>query len=354
MRKIFTSAGVVWYNGGMENKKRVILTGDRPSGNLHIGHYAGSLANRVRLQATGEFEMFVMIADLQALTDHAHDVSKVTTSVEELMLDYLAAGLDPNKMHFVLQSALPALYELPMFYANLVTQARLERNPTVKNEIKTKGYKREVPVGFVNYPISQAADITAFGASLVPVGADQAPMLEQTREIVATFNRLYGDTLVMPEALIPEQARGRLVGIDGAGKMSKSLGNCIYIKDSAEELKRKINQMYTDPNHIKVSDPGRVEGNVVFMYLDAFYPDKKHLADLKTQYRQGGLGDMVLKKLLFECLDGMLAPMRERRAYYEQHMDEVRGYLRDGTKRAREITDEMLARVKHAIGIYQL
>lgn len=338
----------------MKDAKKVILTADRPSGNLHIGHYAGSLSNRVRLQATGEFEMFVMIADLQALTDHAQDVGKVTSSVEELMLDYLAAGLDPQHVHFVLQSALPALYELPMFYANLVTQARLERNPTVKNEIKTKGYKREVPVGFVNYPISQAADITAFGASLVPVGADQAPMLEQTREIVATFNRLYGDTLVMPEALIPEQSRGRLVGIDGAGKMSKSLGNCIYLKDSAEELQRKVNQMYTDPNHIKVSDPGKVEGNVVFMYLDAFYPDKKHLAELKSQYRQGGLGDMVLKKLLFECLNGMLAPMRERRAYYEQHMDEVRGYLRAGTKRAREVTDATLARVKQAIGIYQL
>ena len=338
----------------MKNEKKVILTADRPSGNLHIGHYAGSLANRVRLQSTDEFEMFVMIADLQALTDHAHDVQKVTTSVEELMLDYLAVGLDPQKIHFVLQSAIPALYELPMFYANLVTQARLERNPTVKTEIKTKGYRREVPVGFVNYPISQAADITAFGASLVPVGADQAPMLEQTREIVATFNRMYGETLVMPEALIPEHASGRLVGIDGAGKMSKSLGNCIYIKDSAEELKRKINMMYTDPNHIKVSDPGKVEGNVVFMYLDAFYEDKKHLVDLKAQYRQGGLGDMVLKKLLFECLNGILAPMRERRAYYEQHMDEVRGYLREGTKCARKLTDMTLAEVKRAMGIYQI
>ena len=338
----------------MKEAKKVILTADRPSGNLHIGHYAGSLANRVRLQATGEFEMFVMIADLQALTDHAQNVEKVTSSVEELMLDYLAVGLDPNKIHFVLQSALPALYELPMFYMNLVTQSRLERNPTVKNEIKTKGYRREVPVGFVNYPISQAADITAFGASVVPVGADQAPMLEQTREIVATFNRLYGETLVLPEALIPEQARGRLVGIDGAGKMSKSLGNCIYIKDSAEELQRKVYSMYTDPQHIKVSDPGRVEGNVVFMYLDAFYQDKKHLAELKAQYRQGGLGDMVLKKLLFECLNNLLAPMRERRAYYEQRLDEVRGFLRAGTKRARELTDATLARVKQAMGIYQL
>lgn len=338
----------------MKEAKKVILTADRPSGNLHIGHYAGSLANRVRLQATGEFEMFVMIADLQALTDHAQNVEKVTSSVEELMLDYLAVGLDPNKIHFVLQSALPALYELPMFYMNLVTQSRLERNPTVKNEIKTKGYRREVPVGFVNYPISQAADITAFGASVVPVGADQAPMLEQTREIVATFNRLYGETLVLPEALIPEQARGRLVGIDGAGKMSKSLGNCIYIKDSAEELQRKVYSMYTDPQHIKVSDPGRVEGNVVFMYLDAFYQDKKHLAELKAQYRQGGLGDMVLKKLLFECLNNLLAPMRERRAYYEQRMDEVRGFLRAGTERARELTDATLARVKQAMGIYQL
>lgn len=338
----------------METKKKVILTADRPSGNLHIGHYAGSLANRVRLQATGEFEMFIMIADLQALTDHAQNVSKVTSSVEELMLDYLAVGLDPEKIHFVLQSALPALYELPMFYANLVTQARLERNPTVKNEIKTKGYRREVPVGFVNYPISQAADITAFGASLVPVGADQAPMLEQTREIVTSFNRIYGETLIMPEALIPEHSRGRLVGIDGAGKMSKSLGNCIYLKDSEDELRRKINQMYTDPNHVKVSDPGRVEGNVVFMYLDAFYTDKKHLLELKTQYRQGGLGDVTLKKLLFECLNGILAPMRERRAYYEQYMDDVRGFLKAGTQRAREVTNKMLMQVKQAIGIYQL
>ena len=338
----------------MKAGKKIVLTADRPSGNLHIGHYAGSLANRVRLQNGGEYEMFVMIADLQALTDHANDVQKVTTSVEELMLDYLAVGLDPQKIHFVLQSAIPALYELPMFYANLVTQARLERNPTVKTEIKTKGYRREVPVGFVNYPISQAADITAFGASLVPVGADQAPMLEQTREIVATFNRLYGETLVMPVAMIPEKACGRLVGIDGAGKMSKSLGNCIYIKDSEEELRRKINSMYTDPNHIKVSDPGKVEGNVVFMYLDAFYDDKKHLAELKAQYRQGGLGDVTLKKLLFECLNGILAPMRERRAYYEQHMDEVRSYLRDGTKRALEVTNVTLQNVKHAMGIYQL
>lgn len=345
---------VVWYTIKMKTAKRVILTADRPSGNLHIGHYAGSLANRIRLQATGEFEMFVMIADLQALTDHAQQVDKVTSSVEELMLDYLAVGLDPNKIHFVLQSALPALYELPMFYMNLVTQSRLERNPTVKNEIKTKGYRREVPVGFVNYPISQAADITAFGAAVVPVGADQAPMLEQTREIVATFNRLYGETLVLPEALIPEQARGRLVGIDGAGKMSKSLGNCIYIKDSAEELQRKVYAMYTDPQHIKVSDPGKVEGNVVFMYLDAFYDDKHHLEELKAQYRQGGLGDMVLKKLLFECLNNLLKPMRERRAYYEQRMDEVRGFLRAGTQRARVVTDETLARVKQAMGIYQL
>lgn len=338
----------------MGAEKKIILTADRPSGNLHIGHYAGSLANRLRLQTTGEFEMFVMIADLQALTDHAQNVDKVTSSVEELMLDYLAVGLDPQKIHFVLQSALPALYELPMFYMNLVTQSRLERNPTVKNEIKTKGYRREVPVGFVNYPISQAADITAFGAAVVPVGADQAPMLEQTREIVATFNRLYGETLVLPEALIPEHSRSRLVGIDGAGKMSKSLGNCIYIKDSAEELQRKVYQMYTDPQHIKVSDPGKVEGNVVFMYLDAFYPDKKHLAELKAQYRQGGLGDMVLKKLLFECLNNLLAPMRERRAYYVQRMDEVRGFLRAGTARAREVTDATLARVKQAMGIYQL
>ena len=334
--------------------KQIVLTGDRPSGNLHIGHYVGSLQNRLALQNTGEYEIFILIADLQALTDHAHDPLKVQRAVEEIMIDYLSAGLDPLRVHFVLQSAVPALYELPMFYMNLVSQARLERNPTVKNEIKTKNMGRDVPVGFVNYPISQAADITAFGATLVPVGNDQAPMLEQTREIVTTFNRLYGETLVLPDALLPAKNCGRLVGIDGNGKMSKSLGNCIYLKDSSDELRRKVNQMYTDPNHLKVSDPGQVEGNVVFTYLDAFYPDKAHLQELKDHYRRGGLGDVALKKLLYECLDALLQPMRERRAYYEQHLDEVRNYLRQGTAHAVAVTNATLQKVRRAIGIYTL
>lgn len=369
--KNFYKWRAVWYNTLMKDQKKVVLTGeaplgqscennkvvltgDRPSGNLHIGHYAGSLQARLKLQETGAYEIYILIADLQALTDHAHDPQKVKNAVEEIMLDYLAVGLDPAKVHFVLQSAVPALYQLPMFYMNLVSQARLERNPTVKHEIKTKDLGRDVPVGFVNYPISQAADITAFGTHIVPVGADQAPMLEQTREIVATFNRLYGETLVMPEAVIPDKTLSRLVGIDGNGKMSKSLGNCIYLKDSAAELEQKVRQMYTDPNHLKVSDPGRVEGNVVFTYLDAFYPDKKHLQELKDHYQKGGLGDVALKKILFTCLNDLLAPMRARRAYYAAHLDEVRAYLRQGTAAAIAKTDATLARVRQAIGIYAL
>ena len=334
--------------------KKIVLTGDRPSGNLHIGHYVGSLATRLQLQADGGYEIYILIADLQALTDNAHQPAKVKNAVMELMLDYLAVGLDPQKVHFVLQSAVPALAELPMYYMNLVSQARLERNPTVKNEIKTKGFHKDVPVGFVNYPISQAADITAFGATVVPVGADQAPMLEQTREIVHTFNSLYGATLAMPTALMPDKSCSRLVGIDGSGKMSKSLGNCIYLKDDAATVEQKVRQMYTDPDHVKITDPGKVEGNVVFMYLDAFYADKKHLAELKDHYRRGGLGDVALKKLLAETLNNLLAPMRERRAYYEQHMDAVLGYLREGTQQAIKVTNGTLVRVRDAIGIFQL
>ncbi len=333
---------------------KIVLTGDRPSGNLHIGHYVGSLATRLQLQGDPNYEIYILIADLQALTDNAHQPAKVKNAVMELMLDYLAVGLDPQRVHFVLQSAVPALTELPMYYMNLVSQARLERNPTVKNEIKSKGFHKDVPVGFVNYPISQAADITAFGASVVPVGADQAPMLEQTREIVHTFNQLYGETLVMPTALLPTKACCRLVGVDGNGKMSKSLGNCIYLKDDATTVAQKVWQMYTDPNHVKITDPGQVEGNVVFMYLDAFYSDQKHLAELKDQYRRGGLGDVALKKLLTATLNNLLAPMRERRAYYEQHRDEVLGYLRAGTQHAINITNQTVQRVRNAIGIFQL
>jgi tryptophanyl-tRNA synthetase len=333
--------------------KKIILTADRPSGNLHIGHYVGSLAERIRMQETGEYEIYIMIADLQALTDNANNPEKVRNAVEEILLDYLAVGLNPAKINFVLQSSIPALFELPMYYMNLVTQARLERNPTVKSEIKTK-FGKEVPVGFVNYPISQAADITAFGADFVPVGADQAPMLELTREIVAAFNRLYGETLVMPEAKIPAKECGRLCGTDGSGKMSKSLGNCIYLKDDEKTLKEKIMQMYTDPNHIKITDKGKVEGNVVFTYLDVFAPDKQYVAELKKQYRAGGLGDVKVKMYLYDVLNNLLKPMRERRAVYSQKMDEVRSYLLNGTKKAVTKTNETLKNVRKAIGIYSL
>ncbi len=334
--------------------KKIVLTGDRPSGNLHIGHYIGSLAERIRMQENSENEIYVLIADLQALTDNANNPLKVKQAVEELMLDYLAVGLNPEKINFVLQSSIPALFELPMYYMNIVSQARLERNPTVKSEMKSKGYAKDVPVGFVNYPISQCADITAFGASIVPVGADQIPMLEQTREIVQTFNRMYGETLVLPEAKVANKECSRLVGTDGSGKMSKSLGNCIYIKDDFETLKNKVMSMYTDPNHIKITDPGKVEGNVVFMYLDAFYNNKEHLQELKDSYQKGGLGDVAIKKILLECLDNLLAPMRDRRKIFESKMPEVRNYLKMGTQKAIAKTNETLAKVRNAIGIYQI
>jgi tryptophanyl-tRNA synthetase len=335
-------------------EKKIVLTADRPTGNLHIGHFAGSLQERVRLQDSGEYEIYIMIADLQGLTDNASNPGKIKNAVEEIMLDYLSVGLRPDRVRFVLQSALPALSELTMYYMNLVTQARLERNPTVKTEMKARGYTKNVPVGFMVYPISQAADITAFGAHIVPVGADQAPMLEQCREIAAAFNRIYGETLVIPEAKIPDKECGRLVGIDGAGKMSKSQGNCIYLKDDEKTLKEKVMNMYTDPNHIRVTDPGKVDGNVVFAYLDAFCGDKNLVDDLKKQYRAGGLGDVKIKTMLFEILNDLLKPMRERRAVYEQKMDEVRGYLRDGTRAAIVKTNETLAAVRGAIGIYEV
>jgi tryptophanyl-tRNA synthetase len=344
--------------------KKIILTGDRPTGNLHIGHFVGALKERVRMQNSGEYEIYILIADLQALTDNANNPEKVKTAVEEIMLDYLAVGLDANKVHFVLQSGVPALSELTMYYMNIVTQARLERNPTVKAEIKSKDFGKTVPVGFVVYPISQASDITAFGADIVPVGADQAPMLEQTREIVAAFNRLYGETLVMPEVKIPKnKAQGRLVGTDGAGKMSKSLGNCIFIKDDEKTIKEKVMQMYTDPNHIKITDKGKIDGNVVFTYLNAFaadgdfakyLPEYKNLTELKNHYRRGGLGDVKIKTFLFNILNELLKPMRERRAVYQQKMDEVRDYLRQGTKAAVKITNETLRKVRKAIGIYEV
>jgi tryptophanyl-tRNA synthetase len=334
--------------------KKVVLTGDRPSGDLHIGHLVGSLMERVRMQESDEFEIYILIADLQALTDNANNPQKVKNAVEEIVLDYLAVGLNPDKVNFVLQSSVPALFELPMYYMNIVTQERLERNPTVKAEIKGKNFAKHVPVGFVNYPISQAADITAFGTHIVPVGADQAPMLEQTREIVTAFNRLYGETLILPEAKIPLKERGRLVGTDGNSKMSKSLNNCIYIKDDEATIRQKVMNMYTDPNHIKIADKGKVEGNVVFTYLDIFCEDKVLVENLKEQYRRGGLGDVNIKNLLFEVLNNLLRPMRERRAEFEKRMDEVRYYIKRGTRKAIKKTNEMLQRVRAAIGVYAL
>jgi tryptophanyl-tRNA synthetase len=337
--------------------KKVMLTGDRPSGNLHIGHYAGSLCMRLELQESGEYEMFILIADLQALTDNFENPQKIRASITEIMLDYLAVGLDPKKVNFALQSSIPALFELPMYYANLVTQARLERNPTVKDEIKQRGFSRDVPVGFVTYPISQAADITAFGADLVPVGGDQAPMLEQAREIVSAFNRIYNtDALTMPE--VRHSTCKRLVGTDGNAKMSKSLNNCIYLKDTELELKAKVMSMYTDPNHIRVDDPGKVEGNAVFTYLDFFVsdghfekylPEYKNLDELKTHYRRGGLGDVKIKIFLFNVLNDLLKPMRERRATYTAQ-DAIK-YLTEGTAKAVAKSNEVLGKVRASIGI---
>jgi len=340
---------------------KTVLTGDRPSGNLHIGHYVGSLKKRVDMQNSGQYEIFVMIADLQALTDKADRFQKSPDAVFEVMLDYLAVGLDPRKVNFVLQSGIPAIFELPMYYANLVTQARLERNPTVKSEISDKKFGRSVPVGFVFYPISQAADITAFGAHLVPVGNDQMPMIEQAREIAADFNRIYGETLVMPDGLLSEDKRSqRLIGTDGGAKMGKSLGNCIYIKDSAAELRTKVMSMYTDPTHIHATDPGKVEGNVVFAYLDVFcddthfakfFPEYKNLDELKSHYRRGGLGDVKIKNFLYAVLDEFLAPMRSRRAEYQKNKATVMAFLAKGTAAGVKKTNEVLARVRKAIGI---
>lgn len=342
-----------------------ILTGDRPTGKLHIGHYVGSLRERVRLQNESEYDnLLVMIADTQALTDNFGNVQKVRDNVIEVILDYLAVGLDPNKTTFFVQSDVKALPELTMYYMNLVTLPRLFRNPTVKAEIKYRGFdegEKGVPVGFATYPISQAADITAFKANIVPVGDDQLPMIEQAREIVRSFNNTYDEVLVLPEAMLPtNDVCRRLPGIDGSAKMSKSLGNCIYLSDSEEELKKKIKQMYTDPTHIKLEDPGHIEGNVVFTYLDAFctdehftkyLPEYKNLDELKSHYKRGGLGDAKIKNFLFEVLNEVLKPIRERRAIYEQKLPEVLEILKTGSKKANEIADKTLNDVKEAMGI---
>ncbi|MFV0467798.1 MAG: tryptophan--tRNA ligase [Dysgonomonas sp.] len=341
--------------------KKTILTGDRPTGALHLGHYVGSLRKRVEMQNTGDYNQFILIADLQALTDNAENPEKIRQNILEVMLDYLAVGLDPEKSTFVIQSTIPALFELPMYYSNLVTMARLERNPTIKTEIQLRNFQRDIPVGFMTYPISQAADITAFKADFVPVGNDQLPMIEQTRDIVSSFNRIYKEVLVEPKAILPDnEVCYRLVGTDGNAKMSKSLNNCIYLKDEADVLKKKVMGMFTDPNHLRVEDPGQVEGNPVFIYLDVFCTDElfskyctdyANLGEMKAHYQRGGLGDVKVKRLLNDVLQDILSPIRERRKYYEDRKPEILEILKNGTEKALEVTNKTLNDVRNAIGI---
>ena len=352
---------------------KIILTGDRPTGRLHLGHYVGSLRRRVELQNSGEFEkIFIMIADAQALTDNADNPEKVRQNIIQVALDYLSAGLDPERSTLFIQSQIPELCELAFYYMNLVTVQRLQRNPTVKAEIQLRGFsensaegdtaqRQGIPVGFFTYPISQASDITAFRATTVPAGEDQEPMIEQTREIVHKFNTVYGPTLVEPEILLPDNAACmRLPGTDGKAKMSKSLGNCIYLSDTADEVKKKVMGMYTDPDHLRVEDPGKVEGNTVFTYLDAFcrpehfakyLPDYASLDELKEHYRRGGLGDVKVKRLLIAVLNETLDPIRERRRYYESRIGEVYAMLEAGSQRAREEAAATLRDVRRAMRI---
>lgn len=332
--------------------KHVILTGDRPTGKLHIGHYIGSLIQRVAMQETGDYDSYIMIADQQALTDNARDPEKIKKSLIEVALDYLAVGIDPQKSTIFVQSAIPALAELNLYYLNLVTVSRLERNPTVKAEIQQKNFECSIPAGFFTYPVSQTADITAFKADTVPVGDDQEPMIEQAREIVRSFNSIYGqEVLVEPQGVFPPKGSGRLPGLDGNAKMSKSLNNAIYLSDDADTLKKKVMSMYTDPDHIHVEDPGKVEGNTVFTYLDVFAKDKQHVADLKDQYRAGGLGDVKLKLYLNDVLEDTLAPIRNRRAEYAQDIPAVYDILKKGSEKANEVAAQTLKEVRAAIGV---
>lgn len=349
-------------NDKKNNNPKIILTGDRPTGRLHLGHYVGSLKRRVELQNSGEFDkIFIMIADAQALTDNADNPEKVRQNIIEVALDYLSCGLDPSKTNIFIQSQIPQLTELTFYYMNLVTVSRLQRNPTVKSEIQMRNFEASIPVGFFCYPISQAADITAFKATTVPVGEDQEPMIEQCREIVRKFNSVYGEALVEPEILLPDnKACLRLPGTDGKAKMSKSLGNCIYLSDTPEEVKKKVMSMYTDPNHIQVSDPGQVEGNTVFTYLDAFssdedfaefLPDYKNLDELKDHYRRGGLGDVKVKKFLLNVINKELEPIRARRHEYEKDIPEVYNILKRGTEAAYAVAQDTLNDVKAAMKI---
>ena len=340
--------------------KKIILTGDRPTGNLHLGHYVGSLKNRVKLQNEDDYdEMYVFIADAQALTDNFNNPKKVRDNVIEVVLDYLSVGIDPSKVTIFIQSMINALPELTMYYMNLVTLSRLERNPTVKSEIKQKEFGSSIPVGFLNYPISQAADITAFDATIVPVGDDQLPMIEQAREIVRSFNNIYGETLVEPKAVIPDnEACRRLPGTDGRAKMSKSIGNCIYLKDDSETVKKKVMGMYTDPNHLKVEDPGNTKDNPVFIYLEAlsneehfkkYLPEYENLDELKAHYEKGGLGDVKVKRFLYDVIEDILTPIRSKRKYYEDNIDLVLDILKEGSAKAERHANETLKRVKKAM-----
>lgn len=332
--------------------KHTLLTADRPTGKLHIGHYIGSLKNRVKLQNSGDYRSFIMIADMQALTDNARNPEKIRQSLIQVALDYLAVGIDPQKSTILIQSQIPALNELTMYYLDLVTLARLKRNPTVKAEIKQKGFEDNVPAGFLAYPVSQAADITAFKADTVPVGDDQEPMIEQAREIVRTFNSTYQqDVLVEPQGLFSPKGQGRLPGLDGNAKMSKSLNNAIYLADSAAEVHQKVMRMYTDPHHIHVEDPGQIAGNTVFEYLDIFGTDKEHIAQLKAHYQAGGLGDVQVKRYLEEVLNAVLEPIRQRRHVYEQDLGQVYQILQKGSQVANEVAEQTLAEVRAAIGV---
>lgn len=331
--------------------KEILLTGDRPTGKMHIGHYVGSLRNRVELQNSGKYESYIMIADKQALTDNARDPQKVHNSVLQVALDYLAVGVDPEKSTIFLQSQVPALSELTEYYLNLVSLGSLERNPTVKTELKMRNFGEGIPAGFLIYPVSQAADITAFKATVVPVGDDQEPMLEQTREIVRTFNNIYGEgILVEPQGYFPPKGQGRIPGLDGV-KMSKSLGNAIYLSDDADTLAKKVKSMYTDPEHINIDDPGHIEGNMVFTYLDIFDDDKEEVARLKEHYQRGGLGDMKIKKYLIEVLENKLAPIRERRQQFEQDPAAVMAMLEEGSKKANLVASKTMREVRHAMGV---
>lgn len=344
------------------SKAKIILTGDRPTGRLHVGHYVGSLRRRVELQNSGEFDkIFIMIADAQALTDNADNPEKVRQNIIEVALDYLACGIDPAKSNILIQSQIPELTELSFYYMNLVTVSRLQRNPTVKSEIQMRNFEASIPVGFFCYPISQAADITAFKATTVPAGEDQMPMVEQTKEIVHKFNSVYGETLVEPEILLPDnKACLRLPGIDGKAKMSKSLGNCIYLSDTADDVKKKVMSMFTDPNHLRVEDPGKVDGNPVFIYLDAFckeeqferyLPEYQNLDELKAHYMRGGLGDVKVKKFLNNVLQEELEPIRNRRKELEKDIPAVYDILKAGTEAAKEVAAKTMAEVKASMKI---